>query len=357
MSHFDIAALRQEWARPSNPRPIVIFGAGSIVNDGHLPAYRKAGFPVAGIYDVDRGRAQSVAERWGVAKAYVSLAEAVAEPEAVFDLATPPAAHPQILETVPEGSAVLIQKPMGSDLEAASKILRLCRERKLVAAVNFQLRFSAMMLAVRDAIEKGYLGRVLDIDVQMNYFTPWHLFPFLKGLPRIEITMHSIHYLDLIRSLVGNPVSVAARTLGHPSSELPQTRTSAILDFADDVRCTVSVNHNHNFGSKYQMAQFKFEGDKGAAVAKIGVMLDYPNGQPDELWLGQRGSKEWTQVPLCGTWYPDAFAGRMSNIQRVASGEDEKLEASVEDAWHTMALVEACYQSTLAPFTPVAKAP
>jgi predicted dehydrogenase len=32
--------------------PIAIVGAGGIVNDAHLPAYRKAGFDVVGIYNV-----------------------------------------------------------------------------------------------------------------------------------------------------------------------------------------------------------------------------------------------------------------------------------------------------------------
>ena len=38
--------LNQEWRKPKNHSPIVIFGAGSIVNDAHLPAYKKAGFRV-----------------------------------------------------------------------------------------------------------------------------------------------------------------------------------------------------------------------------------------------------------------------------------------------------------------------
>jgi hypothetical protein len=33
----------------------------------------------------------------------------------------------------------------------------------------------------------------------------------------------------------------------------------------------------------------------------------------------------------------------MSNLQRFAAGEDDVLKTSVEDAWHTMALVESCY--------------
>jgi hypothetical protein len=47
----------------------------------------------------------------------------------------------------------------------------------------------------------------------------------------------------------------------------------------------------------------------------------------------------------------------MSNLQRFAAGEDEVLLTSVEDAWHTMALVEACFRSSAAPATPVPTSP
>lgn len=134
---FDPGALRQWWPKPSKPRPIVIFGAGSIVGDAHLPAYRKAGFPVAGLYDPDHAKALQLAETWGT-RAYSSEDEALATTDAIFDLATPPAAHAAILAKLPTGAAALIQKPMGSDLEAATAILEICRTRQLKAAVNFQ---------------------------------------------------------------------------------------------------------------------------------------------------------------------------------------------------------------------------
>jgi hypothetical protein len=92
-------------------------------------------------------------------------------------------------------------------------------------------------------------------------------------------------------------------------------------------------------------------------VCKLGLLLDYPRGEPDELWIATGKDAGWVQVPLRGGWFPDAFIGRMANLQRVVSGEDLVLVASVEDAWHTMALVEACFRSSAAPMTPVSAAP
>ena len=47
---------------PSKKTPIVIIGAGGIVNDAHLPAYQKAGFEVRGIYDIDNKKLEAASE-------------------------------------------------------------------------------------------------------------------------------------------------------------------------------------------------------------------------------------------------------------------------------------------------------
>ncbi len=339
--------LRQQWEAPSKPRPIVILGSGGIVKDAHLPAYRKAGFTVAGVYDLDAARAKALADAWEIPTVFASLEDA-AKADAVFDIAAPPVAHTALLEALPEGSAVLLQKPMGLDLTQATQIRDVCRRRKLTASVNFQLRYSAMMLAVRDLIDQGKLGQLVEIEVHLNLVTPWHLFPHLIPNPRVEIVSHSIHYLDTIRALAGEPNGVFARSYGHPSSQLAQTRTSAILDYGDTLRATLSINHHHDFGRKFQDAAFRVEGTDGCAMIKLGLLLDYPTGEPDELWFAPRGGP-WQQVALEGKWFPDAFIGPMSNLQRFAAGEDAVLATSVEDAWKTMALVEACYTADKAP--------
>ncbi|MBO3758696.1 Gfo/Idh/MocA family oxidoreductase [Ciceribacter sp. L1K22] len=353
---FDPKSLSQSWALPSNPRPIVTFGAGSIVGDAHYPAYRKGGFPIAGLYDPDHDKAKALADAWGVT-AYRSVEEAVSVENAIFDLATPPAAHSKVLSALPDGAPVLIQKPMGSDLDAATEILQICRRKNLKAAVNFQLRFAPMMLALKDAISKGLLGEVVDFDVYLALDTPWQLWAFLEGLPRIEIAMHSIHYLDLIRQVLGDPDGVHAKSIGHPNHKMAQTRTTAILDYGDRVRCAVSINHDHKFGRKHQACEFRVSGTEGAAYVQLGVNLDYPRGEPDILEIYPKGGKEWITVPLDGTWFPDAFVGRMANLQRFAAGEDKELVSSVEDAWMTMSLVEALYASNAAPATPLAARP
>jgi predicted dehydrogenase len=344
------ADLRQRWPAPSRPRGIVGIGAGGIVNDAHLPAYRLAGLPVAGLYDIDIEKSRATARRFDIERVFASLDEALAFSGAIFDVALPPQELSRMVERLPEGSAALLQKPMGIDLADATAIRDACRRKKITAAVNFQLRFSPNMLALKSAVDAGLLGRLVECEVRVNCHMPWELWPFLKSLERMELNLHSIHYLDLVRSFLGEPGKVHARTVKHPSAkDLASSRTSAILDYGDDVRCCLSVNHHHDHGPRHQASEIRLEGTRGAAVATMGVNLDYPRGRPDTLEIAAleiaRRGADWQDVPLVGSWFPDAFGGTMSNLQRFVAGEDAVLHTSVEDAWRTMALVEACYES------------
>lgn len=343
---LDIAQLHQSWPRPAQPRPIVIIGAGDIVRDAHLPAYRQAGFPVAGVFDLRREVAEARAKEFNLPRVFATLAEAVAVPGAVFDVATPPRAHETVLEQLPVGAAVLLQKPMGDSLVMARRIVAVCQRRQLQAAVNFQFRFSPYMLAIHDLVQRRELGELVEIEFRLNVATPWETFPFLLSEARVEIQIHTVHYLDTIRWFLGNPRRAYARTVKHPHfPKLASTRSSIILDYGDMIRCCLSINHCHPFGSRHADATVRFEGTQGCAVATLGSMLDYPKGRPDRLEIITPSQKEWTEVPLMGRWLPDAFMGTMSNLQRCIAGEDAALVSPVADALQTMKLVEACYES------------
>lgn len=344
--------LSQAWPRPSHPRPIVIIGAGAIVRTAHLPAYQRLELPIAGLFDIDRDRASATASAFGVPAVFDSLDAACAIGDAVFDVAVPGDRTLEILERLPEGSPVLIQKPMGHDLASARAIRACCRRRRLSAAVNFQFRFSPNVLALRDLIDRGTLGSVVDIDVRIVIDQPWQLWSFLKQAPRMEVLYHSIHYLDAIRWLAGEPEGVYCRAVAHPQlPEFRDARSSIILDYGDRIRCSLTLNHTHRAGVQHRASQLAVDGTRGSALLTMGVNLDYPTGPPDTMEVGCGGA--WQAVPLRGSWFTEAFEGPMSNLQRFAAGEDSVLVGSVDDAIKTMAVVEACYQSSDRRGTPI----
>jgi len=349
---MDGSEQTQIWPRPTRPRPIVIIGAGGIVRAAHLPTYRALGFPVAGIFDTRAEAARSTADEFGVEVVFPTLDAAAAARDAVFDLAVPGDQILGILPHLPRGAAVLIQKPMGPDLAAAVKIRACCRERGLTAAVNFQLRFSPNVLALHDLLARGALGEVVDVEVRIVIDQPWHVWSFLQTAPRLEVPYHSIHYLDTIRWLVGDPAGVFCKTIRHPSlAQFADTRGTIILDYGDRIRCSLTLNHTHRAGPKYRASQMVVEGTAGAARLTWGVNLEYPAGPPDTLEMAR--DRGWVDVPLRGSWFTAAFEGPMSNLQRFVAGEDRVLVSAVDDAIRTMALVEACYTSSASGATPI----
>src|ERR1700678_1099443 len=75
-----IRDLRQSWPRPSAPKPIVVIGGGSIVRDAHLPVYRRLGFPVAGIFDVNASASRERAAAFAIPPVFEPLDEPASVP-------------------------------------------------------------------------------------------------------------------------------------------------------------------------------------------------------------------------------------------------------------------------------------
>ncbi|MDQ0966034.1 putative dehydrogenase [Flavobacterium sp. W4I14] len=336
---------------PHSKQPIIIIGAGGIVADAHLPAYKIAGFEVHGIVNRTKERAQKLADAFGIPNVYHSVAEAVklAPTNAVYDLTIMPEQYIETLKQLPDGSAVLIQKPMGDDFTQAKEILELCRTKNLKAAINFQLRFAPFVSAAKYIIDKGLIGELYDMEVRITIKTPWEIFPHVIIHPRLEIQYHSIHYVDLIRSFLGNPESILAKTLKHPAKSLSSSRSTILFDYGDTMHAVINTNHDHDFGPNHQESYIKWEGTKGAIVAKIGLLMDYPHGVPDVFEyciVEDEKSPEWQTVKLEGSWFPEAFIGTMANLMCYNEGSSDVLYTSVEDVIQTMAVVESAYQSS-----------
>jgi predicted dehydrogenase len=326
---------------------------------------------VACIHDLDTRKAEALAQDFGIPRIARSLADAItnAPDRAVFDVAVPATAIASVLSQLPDGAAVLIQKPMGENLADARAILQLCQRKRLLAAVNFQLRFAPCVIAARDLVERGAIGDLHDVEIRVTCHTPWQLWTFLRGIPRMEIVYHSIHYVDLVRSFFGEPSGVYCKTLKHPKQrELASTRTAILFDYGDLRRATITTNHCHEFGPLHQESYLKLEGTSGAVKARLGINLDYPRGLPDELEYCRLGGGDaaagsspngassipaWRSIPLVGSWFPHAFVGTMASLMRRAEGETSELPTAVEDAFRTMAVVEACYESSARGAIPV----
>jgi len=332
--------------------PIYIIGAGGIVNTAHLPAYRIAGFNVQGIYDIDHGKALATAGNFNLPHVFTSVQDMLAHApaNAVFDLAVPGSQTIDLLQQLPVNATVLIQKPMGENYKEAKQILELTRDKQMLAGINFQLRYAPYILAAKELIGKNLLGDLNDIEVNVNVYTPWHIWDFLQAAPRVEILYHSIHYIDLVRNLFSKPQSVYAKTTRHPAMpRLASVRSNIIMDYGDMVRANILTNHCHNYGIPKQQSYIKIEGSKGAVIINFGALINYPRGAADSfeyILLEEGREPQWQKMHIEGSWFPHAFIGSMHEMLQAATGEKKRPDNCVEDCIDTMACMEAAYRSS-----------
>src|ERR1700677_4763689 len=124
---------------------IGVVGAGFIVRDIQLVAYRNAGYHVAGIASRSAEVAQDVADRRGIPQAYESISSLLQDPQIeVLDIAVPPDQQLKIVrEAVTQSDhimGILCQKPLAVTLRDAREIVRLCEEAGVKLAVNQNMR-------------------------------------------------------------------------------------------------------------------------------------------------------------------------------------------------------------------------
>ena len=134
------------------------------------------------------------------------------------------------------------------------------------------------------------------------------------------------------------------------------TRSAMILDYGDAMRATISTNHFHRFGLDHQQSTIKWEGTRGAIIATMGLLMNYPGGEPDAFTFcveSDDGVATWQSADLPGTWFPDAFIGTRASLMRAVDGTNPAIPTGVEDAYRTMALVDAACRSSHGGATPV----
>lgn len=339
-----IAAACELTIPPGHHRKIGVVGAGAIVQVGHLPAYRKAGLPVAAICDLNQDLAKEVADRFGVPRVS-SLDELLEDPEIdVLDIAVVPEAQPEIARrALRAGKHVLAQKPLAVDSDTARGLVELAAEldRKLV--VNQQMRYGEGIAAARAIAEAGWLGELTSVTIDVNISTDWSAWNWLVTSPRLDLMYHSIHYFDSIRSILGTPQRVFCAAGRRPGQlAAGETRTTTTLLYDDGRSALVNVNHENITGDHY--ARLRVDGSQGSVRGTIGLLYDYPDGRPDTLEVNSIAlpTDGWVPYPVTTRWIPDAFAGPMrALLAAIADGTPAPTTGA--DSLDTLRLVEACY--------------
>ncbi len=289
-----------------------VIGTG-FIGPVHIEALRRLGFvEVAALADIDLAVAQSKAGMLGIDKAYGDYRELIRDPEIeVVHVCTPNNLHYTMSkEALEAGKHVVCEKPLAMDAKEAEELIKLAKEKNLVNAVHFNIRFYPLMHQARMMVEKGELGRILAVNGSYQqdwlfYETDysWRLQPEFSGESRAIADIGS-HWLDLIEFITNERVNRVCTDFAifHPVRKKPlkpvETYTGKILspeDYADihintEDYATVllrfaggahgSLTVNQVAAGRKNRLYFEIYGSKKA--------IGWDSERPNELWIGRR---------------------------------------------------------------------
>lgn len=342
-----IAAACDLTIPPEHRLPIALVGAGAIAEFAHLPAYARAGLEVVGIHDLNLERATALAKAHGIDRVYRDLDELLADDRVeVVDIAVVPWAQPDIARAVLASRRhLLCQKPLALDLATGRELVEAAQAQGVLLAVNQQLRFDEGIAAARAMVQGGWVGEPTAMTFTVNISTDWSTWDWLLTTERLEIAYHSIHYLDAVRSILGDPERVFCTGSRAPGQQpAGETRTMSTLIYPGELRALLHVTHENLAGDVE--AGFRIDGTQGSIRGTLGLLYDYPRGRPDTLEVFSRAlpTDGWLPYPVTTRWLPDAFAGPMGSLLRAAAEGGEPVTAG-RDNLRTLALVHALYRS------------
>src|SRR5262245_48493874 len=216
-------------------------GAGFIMRDCHLVAYRQAGLNPVAIASRDPANTCAAAGRHAIPTVHATVANLLVDPQVeVLDIAVPPDVQPAILREAVQHAGhirgVLAQKPLALSVREARECVELCERAGIVLAVNQNMRYDQSVRAMKSLLDRGWLGRPVLATIDMRAIPHW--MPWAKGLPSLSTFIMSIHHLDTFRYWFGTPDRVLASTLPDPRTQFPHDDgvNLYVIEYADGRR-------------------------------------------------------------------------------------------------------------------------
>jgi len=213
---------------------IGIVGYAGIVRAQHLPAYRLAGYRVAAAADILEDR-RALARLDGIPHVYEDYRKVLErDDEDIVDCAvahSDMAARVGILKAAAKaGKAVLMQKPMATDLATAEAMVKIAEEAGIPYAVNQNLRFDPAIYVTKQFLSPRRFGKPGYIQFA-NLSIEGPRFGF--G-PDGVVMAWQIHGLDSVRWLSGgDPVSIYGTNRNNASMYQIEFSSGAVCNYVE----------------------------------------------------------------------------------------------------------------------------
>lgn len=297
-------------------------------------------------------KAREVAETYDIPRtaAWDELAALLDELQPDFvDIITPPESHLDVVKSAAaRGIHVICQKPLAPTLEQSRRIVEVARDAGIRFLVHENWRWQPWYREIKRQLDEGALGELFSIGVRMRMGDGWQpdaylaRQPFFRTYPRLLVYETAVHFLDTFRFLGGEIETIYCQLsrrnpdiAGEDAGIITATFESGATALLDASR----YNESSAADARYTFGAVRVDGSKGHIELDLeGGLTFKPLGQPPREIQYEHGRQGFAGD--CVHALQRHFTDCMLN--------DLPFERTGEDYLKTVALVEACYESSAA---------
>jgi predicted dehydrogenase len=294
---------------------------------------------VEAIASRELGRARRVAGELGIARAYGSYEELLADPEvdAVYNPLPNHLHVPWSIRAAEAGKHVLCEKPIGLDAGEARQLLEARDRTGVVIGEAFMIRTHPQWLDVRDRVRAGELGELRLVSCHFSYYNddPANIRarPEWGGGGVLDIGCYAVHVSRWLFD--AEPTRVISLMEWDPDQGV-DTLASAILDFG-------GAHGTFTCGTRvvpYQRVQLL--GTTGRI--EVEIPFNAPPDRPCRIRIDGTGDPGGSGERVIEHEAIDQYAAQGDAFARAVHGAGP-VPVPLEDAVANMAVLDALFRS------------
>jgi len=302
------------------------------------------------VCDVDMDKANSLSTKYN-AKAYHNIDEMLAQLKDVdvVSICTPNGLHAEhSIKALKAGFHVLCEKPMAISVHDCGAMIKAAEHaNKRLFAIK-QNRFNPPVVAVKQAIDNGYLGKIYSI--QLNCF--WnrnndYYHKSWKGTKHLDggtLYTQFSHFIDLLYWMIGDVKRAYALTSNFAHQDIIEFEDSGVIALEFYNGAIGGINFTVNSYQKNMEGSLTIFGEKG--TVKIGGQylneLEYQNIEGFEI----KDLPEGNRPNNYGN-----YMGSMSNHDKIYKNvinvllNGESIATNSFEGLKTVEIIDKIYQS------------
>ncbi|HOJ11367.1 MAG TPA: Gfo/Idh/MocA family oxidoreductase [Clostridiales bacterium] len=271
-----------------------IIGCG-LISNWHADAILQIeGTQLVGATDVNEKARAAFALKYNIL-AFNSVEELLASDDVdIVCICTPSGLHaPLAVKAANAGKHVIVEKPMAITLKQADNIIEACEKNNIKTTVISQSRFTNSICKLKNAVDKGLLGRLVSGDAYMKFYRSREYYDSggWRGTWEMDgggaLMNQGIHSVDLIQYIMGPVKTIFAYTRTLARKIEVEDTAAAVLEYENGALGVIQATTSIYPGLPRRI---EVSGDKGTIIVDGHSITNWTiegNEVPDGIEIGK----------------------------------------------------------------------